>query len=312
MRRTWHGTAALLCVWLSYAGTPALAAGARGEATALAYPPEAGKEERAALDKLAAEIGGAVVYTCKGHIHKVVIGVWQVEDLGRGEFARWSPDGKHLAVYDQGKVYVMRADGSERKLLVEKAPKKDGSPVEFHTNNREVVHWTPEGLMAVDIETRKSRPLNAPGTYSGSACLSADGNRMAARWGHDLYAVDLAKRAHRKYARGCSPGVSPDGQWLMNNSGDHTALELRRWAGSERKKLSARSCRPDGKWDNHHWSNHNDYIAAQGEHRGNYSYVVRVSEDRGTRITWEAKTAYPDVWVAPVGGASEAPGKDDR
>ena len=270
------------------------------------YPHEASDAERKALDDLAAEINGAVVYSRGGHVKKVVIGDWRVVDLGEGDFARWSADGKRLAVYDGGKVYVIDADGSNRKLLIEKADKRDGCPVEFHPNNREAVFWKKNGgLHAVDIETKKVRRLNAPGTYTGSACLSADGERMAVRWGHNLYAVDLKAKKHHKYASGCSPGVSPDGRRVMNNDGGHRTVTIRGWDGNGRAKISAGTCRPDGRWDNHHWSNHNDYISAQGERGGGYAYVVNVVKNRGTRVTWEKRVGYPDVWVAPAGDPKE-------
>jgi hypothetical protein len=305
------------CVAILLTAGVLLAAGGAGDAppaekpaaptTRPSYPDKATKAERAALDALAAEIQGAVVYARRGRIRKVVIGVWKEEDLAAGEFARWSRDGKHLAVYNKGKVYVVKADGSEGKLLVEKAERKDGCPVEFHPNGREVVYWTSGGFMAVDVKTGKTRRLNAPGSYTGSACISADGKRMAARHRHNLYAIDLAKRRHRKYASGCSPGVSPDGRRVMSNTGGHTTVEIRTWEGKRAKKISAKTCRPDQKWDNHHWSNHNDYIAAQGEHKGGYAYVVKISEDRGTRVTWEERTQYPDVFVAPAEGKADPP-----
>jgi Tol biopolymer transport system component len=264
------------------------------------FPKQASGSERAALAKLDEEIDGAVVYARKGRIRKVVIGDWREQDLGEGEFARWSPDGERVAVYHKGKVHVMDADGRNRRKLVDDADKADGCPIEFHTDNRRIVFWRKrEGFHAVDVETGKTEKLDLPGRYSGSAGFAADGKRMAVRWGKDLYAVDVPAGKHRKFARGCSPGVSPDGKWLMNNNGGHRTMTLREWDGKRRRKIDVRTMSGDKAWDNHHWSNHADYIAAQGEKGGGYAHVVRISTNRCTRVCWEKHVQYPDLWVKP-------------
>ena len=272
------------------------------------YPEDADETEREALDRLAAELRGAAYYTRKGHIRRVVIGDWREFDLGEGEHVRCGPEGRHLAVFHKRKVYLADAvTGERKKVVAEKADKaRNGCPIEFHPNGREIVYLDGGRFHAVDIETGEVRKLNAPGKYRGAPCVSADGTRMAARSGHNLYAIDLESGRHIKYARGCSPGISPNGKALMNNVGGHNKLIIRPWDGSDKKTLDADTCKPDRKWDNHHWSNHDDYVTAQGEDRGGYSYVVRVSTGRGTRITWEGDTHYPDLWVAP-----ERPAEDD-
>ncbi len=269
-----------------------------GLAAALAAGPEG--KEKADAEALVREIRGAVVYARQGHIRKVVLGEWTPVDLGPGDFARWAPDGKRVAVWHRGDVYCVAADGSGRTKLVSGADQKDGCPVEFHTNNREIVYWkTKGGFHAVDVETGTTRSLGLPGTYSGSACFSADGSRMACRWGNGLFAVDVAKGTHRKYARGCSPGVSPDGRLLMNNNGGHRDATLRTWDGKRQTKITTKTMSPDRGWDNHHWSNHAEWIACEGEGKAHEAYVVHVSANRVWRVSWEGKVAYPDLWVAP-------------
>jgi Tol biopolymer transport system component len=270
-------------------------------AAALALPPEG--EERQALDQLAAEIQGAIVYCGDGQVKKVVIGEWKPIDLGTGSYARWSPDGKKIAVWHRGQIAVMNADGSGRKQLASDAVKEeDGSPIEFHTNGKEIIYVREDdGFWAVNIAGGATRKLELPGTYTGEPCISADGTRMAARRDNDLYAIDLVKKSHRQYARGCSPGVSPDGQRLMNNTGGHRQVVIRSWDGAEQSRVDTRTCRPDRQWDDHHWSNHNDYITGQGEGRAEEVYVVKVSENRATRVTWEGEMNCSDLYVARSG-----------
>jgi hypothetical protein len=287
-RRAWHGIHPR-ARWVAGAAM-ALAM----QQSAAAAPSE---DELAALKEWSREISGAVVYTHDGRIHKVSIGNPEPVDLGPGAYARWSPDGARLAVYRRGVVSVMNADGTDRRELVSGASQRDGSPIEFHPNGEEIVYWKKEsGFHAVNISTGSSRKLNAPGVYSGEPGLSADGSKMAARWDNDLYVIDLTAGTHRKYARGCSPGVSPSGELVMNNVGEHKELVIRNWNGAETIRLDARNCRPDRQWDGHHWSNHEDFIAAEGERRGNNVYVVNVRENKGLRVTWEEGSS-PDAFI---------------
>jgi Tol biopolymer transport system component len=271
-----------------------------GAVTAVALAVESSDPAREALDQLAAEIEGAILYCGDDQVRKVVIGEWKPVDLGRGNYARWSPDGKKIAVWRRGRVWVMDADGSGRKQLVDDAAKEeDGSPIEFHTNGREIVYVKEDdGLWTVNIQNGATRKMDLPGEYTGEPCLSADGKRLAARRDNDLYAIDLVKKTHRQYARGCSPGVSPDGQRLMNNVGSHRQLAIRNWDGGGEFRIDTRTCRPDRQWDDHHWSNHTDYIMGQGEGRREEAYVLKISENRATRVSWEGGMNCSDLYVA--------------
>lgn len=263
------------------------------------------EQEVAALKEWSREISGAVVYTRNNRIRKVTLGESEPTDLGPGEFARWSRDGAQLAVYQRGSVVVMNANGSGRRTLVSGANQVDGAPVEFHTNGEEIIYLKrKEGFLAVHLTTGKTRKLNAPGEYSGEPCISANGSKMAARWDNDLYLIDLTTGTRRKFARGCSPGVSPSGELVMNNLGSHREMEIRKWDGSGRFRISAADCRPDQQWDNHHWSNHEDYITAKGEKRGNNIYVVNVPRNQGLRVSWESGES-PDAFIVAKGSARE-------
>ncbi len=260
-------------------------------------------DKRSQLDPLASEINGEIVYARNRHIYKVVIGDWKPVELGEGEYARWSSDGKKIAVYDRRKIFVMDADGSNRKLVTDEGWSKHGCPIEFHTNCREIIfiRRNKRGLWAVDISNGKMRLLADFHDYTGEPGISADGNRIACRLRSDMYAIDLVKKTDFVYARrACSAGISPDGKWLMNNGNDmdptHKSMSIRSWNRKDVKILRASICLPKSEWDNHHWSNHNDYICAQDDKTGD-SYVIKVSAKRGTRVTRTGHALYPDLYV---------------
>lgn len=290
--------------------------------------------ERRRLDELASQVRGALVYTARGRVRKVIIGHWVPIDLGPGDFARWSPDGRRIAVWQAGAVYVADAGGAGRRKLLDGADPNDGCPIEFHPNNREVVYWRREGgYHAVCIADGAVRRLALPIAPTGSIRLSADGARAACAWDNDLFAVDLASGRHHKYARGTSGSIAPDGRRLLNCDNDGRAITIRDWDGSHWQKIDPRTFLPDRRfpspsrpegglrtWAAHRWSNHDDYIACAADGSPADSYVVRLSTQQVYRVTWEGHTRWPDLFVvpeaprrphlaAPRGPSSQPPGR---
>ena len=257
------------------------------------------KAKLSPLDQLASEIQGAIIYSRNRHVYMVVIGDWKPIELGKGEYARWSPDGKKIAVYDRRKIFVMDMDGSNRRMVTDEAWQKNGCPIEFHTNGREIIFFrrNKRGLWAEDISNGKVRKLADFHNYSGEPGISADGKRMVCRMDGGVWAIDLVKKTDFMYGKGgCSSGISPDGKWLINNLDGHKSMSIRSWDRKKNTVLRASICQPDGEWDNQTWSNHNDYICAEGGKTGD-SYVINISAKRGTRVTRVGSTVYPDLYV---------------
>jgi len=261
------------------------------------YPSDASDKERQALDRLATEIEGTVIYTRRGRVKKVTIGDWRVVDLGKGDFVRWGPLGKRIAVLNDEAIYVMNADGSDRKKLVDgDVNGGDGCQIEFHTNGREILYGTwRKGVWAVDIHNGKKRELKLP--FNTELNISADARRLVGRRG-DCFLVELPGTRIREYAGGCSPCVSPDGKRMTSNKGGHRTMDIREWNGKRLFEINARNMQPDRRWDNMHWSNHNDFITMQGDGKNDEAYAFRISENQGTRLTWEGRTVYPDLFVS--------------
>ena len=269
-------------------------------------PQEPTAEELRARDRLASEIEGAVIYTRRGRIKKVTIGEWVEVDLGLGDYVRWGPLGKQIAVIEDGAVFVMNADGTDRKLLVEGGVKGgDGCMMEFHTNGREIFYGTKrEGLWLVDIATAKTRNLGIP--MNTEFNISADGRRLVGRKGA-CFLLELPGTEIRKFAGGCSPCVSPDGTRMTSNQELHRTMDIHEWDGERLFGINSKTIVPDGRWDNMHWSNHNDFITMQGDGRRHEAYAFRPSTNQGTRLTWTGRTRYPDLFVSKDLKTGEVP-----
>ena len=60
--------------------------------------------------------------------------------IGTGHYVRWGPEGKRLAVVHGKTLYVMEADGSNRKDLAKDVRVKDGSPHDFHPEGNHILY----------------------------------------------------------------------------------------------------------------------------------------------------------------------------
>ena len=291
-------------------------------------------EQKAYFD-LSQVLHGKVAFTRGGRIKVITIGDTISIDMGLNgvasghtvEFVRWSPDGKKLAVLtengttNKGNVYVMDATkNAPLTLLVSGADYTTNCPLEFHTNGYEIFYAKNAVLWAIDINTKSTRQPFVNNDCNGEMGISADGNRMVWRGaGNKLYHYDFTTKKSENYnpATVCSAGISPDGILVMNNTpahsdaygtfDEHKTLQL--WSfdttGLLRTELIITDGFPDPYWDNHHWSNSNDWIAGKGHTLSNSfesggwgeAYVINVPNNVTYRASWERGTDYPDLWV---------------
>jgi hypothetical protein len=75
---------------------------------------------------------------------------------GRSSGPRWSPNGKRIAYIDRGNLWVMNANGSQKKRLTVAAPKYvDSRPT-----------WSPNGKYLAFVRTQHGRPYGYLTRYS--------------------------------------------------------------------------------------------------------------------------------------------------
>ena len=74
-------------------------------------------------------------------------------------------------------------------------------------------------------------------------------------------------------------------------------MDIHAWNGERLFQINTTQMSPDFRWDNMHWSNHNDWIAMQGDGKRRETYAFNPSTNRGTRLTWTGRTRYPDLFV---------------
>jgi hypothetical protein len=293
--------------------------------------------EQEAYYKLAQALPhGKVAFTNKdGRIKVIALGDTISKDFGlngtggaKAKFVRWSPDGTKLAVFTEDKkVYVMM-DAYQNAPLTPLVVSnvffgQRACPIEFHTNGHEILYTknTSSGneIWAVEINNpQATRMVVDCSDCEGEIGISADGNRMVYQGfnalHNGLHKLDLKQGTDSIYDdQNCQPNISPDGSMVMNNTGVHGVfLEPHKtimiWdfnSGALVKEVLFPQEFPDPWWDNQHWSNNNDWIAAKGHFNSDSwnplnwgeSYVVNHKTGITYRVTWENGTDYPDLWV---------------
>lgn len=252
-------------------------------------------------------IWGKVVYSKSGNVRAHLLGDPAYADLGPGKYARWSPDGRKVAIKHENSIFVANADGSNRIELVNDAEGDDNCPVEFHANGREILFIKDKHIMAVDIETKAVRVLVDYVDCTGELGMDAEQNRVVCRDDHILRAIDLDTGQHTEFADDhCSAGISPDGNYVTYNDNGkphHLKVHIRKinrdCTDSQTYKSVPHRVMPDEiMGDNHHWSNHNDWITCEGdEHRNGVPYMINVKTQKGYVMVEVKGAKYPDLWV---------------
>jgi hypothetical protein len=84
-------------------------------------------------------------------------------------------------------------------------------------------------------------------------------------------------------------------------------MDIQEWNGERLFEINASQMKPDARWDNMHWSNHNDFIAMQGDGERHEAYAFQPSTNQGTRLSWTGRTKYPDLFVTKDLKTGESP-----
>lgn len=181
-------------------------------------------------------------------------------NLGRGEYPRWSPDGKKIVFFSAATIYIMDADGSNLTALSKSVPYVD------------VPSWSADGKHIIFRSDRDGRTgiyiMDADGTNqtklveevaSGAHyTFSPDGRKVAfERWregAQNIWVVDI--ETGKEIQLTCSPSRdeypiwSPDGREIAFTSGrdGHDEIYLMDAAGNNLRRLTTYSGTVPERW----------------------------------------------------------------
>jgi Tol biopolymer transport system component len=134
--------------------------------------------------------------------------------IARGQFGRWSPDGKDLVLdsptaTSSGDMFIVRVDGSDRRLVLA-SPELD-----------QPAGWSPDGMRILFTQ------------------FDRDGN------GSSVCVVNVDGSGFRSLARGLAGSWSPDGQRIVYSTGLPGRLVVMRADGSQKRRLPVVGAEPD-------------------------------------------------------------------
>jgi TolB protein len=184
---------------------------------------------------------------------------WLGPRLAFGFNPRFSPDGKQIAfVRRDGGIYVMRADGSRRRLLVRGGLADDGPS--WSPDGRSIVFTRQETatrwrLYTVRVDGRQLRLVRTGVRAAVNPAWSPDGRRIAyagqirtgrtrGRW--QIYTVGLDGRNRRRVSNGRAsdsfPAWSANGRRLafVRQEGSGFAVFTMTAAGKQARRLTPR------------------------------------------------------------------------
>ena len=215
----------------------------------------------------------------------------------------WSPDGSRIAFSDSLDVYVVEADGDNRRLVGSSTAIGAGWLPAWSPDGRQVAFGVEDALVLSGIHDGSRTTIRTSGRRPGHVAWSPDGAMLAFVSGDRLFVVGVDGRGERPLARHVgyedfdnAPAWSPDGRSLVfevDSERDYgsDAIFTARADGTRLRRLT----RATGEnYTDPVWSPDGHQIAFNRTRiRGSYDADVFVVNVDGTGLT-PLTSAFPD------------------
>ncbi len=254
--------------------------------------------------------GAKVYYRKSGTIYAKDLKTGSVQQIASGGVGTTKISGDGTRVLSASSSTFKVFDVATGNKVFEKngmnARSRAGTAAEINWNGSRIYYVTGSSsqtkIWRMDVPGGNSQLVFTSGhaiAYEGEFCMSKDENRFVGRYSNDkaVY-VDVSHSNEGKYANECSPCISPDGTRCGVNQNGHVDFKVYNWAqGGGSPSYWKNIDSQVGSWDNHTWSNHDDYVI---DHNGK---IINVQSGN----SWNASISrddYIDLWVN-VGPADE-------
>jgi hypothetical protein len=252
--------------------------------------------------------GAKAFWINSGTIRCIDISTGEFSTVGEGSgTVKVSGNGKYVVAGNHGSGVVVYelATGTQvySKSITFNGSGDASDAVEISWDGSEIMIVQGDDINALNAKNGSTRLLFATTSSNrireGELSASWDWSRIVGRYSNNkaIY-IDVAQKTQGQYANECSPCISPSGRITAVNQNGHTTMQIYKWdegAGSPQKwKKCATQV---GEWDNHTWSNHENYLIGTGK-------ILDVNSCES--FLANAGGSYNDLWV-PVGPPDTIP-----
>lgn len=243
------------------------------------------------------ELSGKIVYEKPDGIHFERIGAQKAERLvSGGRYPRWSPDGKLVAYIKDNTIRLISVESRQERIV---SSTESVRALAFHPGGKSIVFTDGATVRDLNIDSLRAETI-AHGKRYLEIDISKDNSLLAYTTkrtfgGYQVELKNLGNQETKKISTGCSASLSPIGDFVTVNSESHRNLYIfDTRSGALIKQIEGP---PGNRFDNHSWSNSNDWIAGVNESDANQICIIEVSSSRFWKVTDSGDADRPDVFI---------------
>ncbi|MBD3419793.1 MAG: hypothetical protein GF398_06730 [Chitinivibrionales bacterium] len=257
--------------------------------------------------------GAKVAYLKNNRLYIMEVGQWNAIQIASnlndtGNTVKWAATGDLIAVANGSRIKVYDIHTKSEvfsKFNLSINGKGGGNySMEFGYDGKHVYFVDNRDIKKISLSTGQiSKVYTTKSEFKigeGEFGISENGKRFAGRYSNQkaVY-IDIDNSLEGTYDNECSACISPGGTRLAVNSRNplHTRLHVSRWpltadSPSHWRNVDSRW----GKWDNHTWSNHEDWVIGSQDECA----LINVNPNAGTasyKMQHGTESWYPDLWI---------------
>ncbi|MBD3347149.1 MAG: hypothetical protein GF401_19010 [Chitinivibrionales bacterium] len=260
-------------------------------------------------------MGARLLYQQNRKAYYMEVGEWQrkhiCDNVDNKDALKWAGTGDRVLIATGSSVKVVDIETKdilyERDNLNINRSTNANTAAEISYDAKTIYFVQGNNINAIDIGGNNIWTIFTTSSSNkireGEFCVSSDGNRFVGRYSNNraVY-IDIAKDLQGDFADECSPAISPSGTRLAVNQGGHREIATYKWELDDNEPSYWRNVTSSvGQWDNHTWSNHEDYYLGRGDPGD--AKIVNIRTQDSYSFGHSTNSNYPDLWIpASAGG----------
>lgn len=217
-----------------------------------------------------------------------------------GRYPRWSPDGRHIAFRDGDGLWLMDADGANRKMLAQDQGLRALCFAGDFSNGGAILFSDGQGIKKLDPASGTVTVLYPEGKFL-ELDSSSDGAWLAVTerilGGYRVAVIDIKTASLRAVAGGCSASISADDRLISVNAGNHRRMYL--YDRESLLPVETLSMVDGKKFDNQFFANQPDWLASRSENDEESVYLHHLPSGMGFRLPIPGGCDRPDFFIRP-------------